>query len=63
MRRKEACPVAVKTEQRTAGGVAYTLTIKPHKVDVEGGQFDLEITVDDGVTEENITVTIPGDYI
>ena len=44
-------------------GVAYTLTIKPHKVDVEGGQFDLEITVDDGVTEEDITVTIPGDYI
>ena len=43
--------------------VAYTLTIKPHKVDVEGGQFDLEITVDDGVTEEDITVTIPGDYI
>lgn len=43
--------------------VAYTLTIKPTVVEVEGGKVGLDITVDDGVTEENVNITIPGDYL
>lgn len=42
---------------------SYTLTIKPNAIDEEGGKFGLEITVDDGVTDEDVTVDIPGDYI
>lgn len=42
---------------------SYTLTIKPDATDIEGGKLGLEITVDDGVTEEDVTVDIPGDYI
>lgn len=42
---------------------SYTLTIKPEHVDVEGGKFGLTIIVDDGVTEEDVTVNIPGEYI
>ncbi|MBM6960289.1 DUF4493 domain-containing protein [Bacteroides caecigallinarum] len=42
---------------------SYTLTIKPNATDIEGGKLGLEITVDDGVTEEDVTVDIPGDYI
>ena len=42
---------------------SYTLTIKPNKTDIAGGKLGLTITVDDGVTEEDVTVNIPGDYI
>lgn len=42
---------------------SYTLTIKPEHIDVEGGKLGLTITVDDGVTEEDVTVNIPGEYI
>lgn len=42
---------------------SYTLTIKPNATDIAGGKVGLEITVDDGVTEEDVTVDIPGDYI
>lgn len=42
---------------------SYTLTIKPDKTDIAGGKLGLTITVDDGVTEEDVTVNIPGDYI
>ena len=41
----------------------YTLTIKPKSTDVPGGKYGLTVTVDDGVTEENVTVTVPGEYI
>lgn len=44
-------------------GVAYTLTIKPNKVDIEGGKVGLDITVDDGVTEEDVNITVPGDIL
>lgn len=44
-------------------GVAYTLTIKPNQVDVDGGKLGMEITVDDGVTEEDVTITVPGDFL
>ena len=44
-------------------GVAYTLTIKPNQVDVDGGKLGMDITVDDGVTEENVTITVPGDFL
>ena len=42
---------------------SYTLTIKPNQTDIPGGKVGLTITVDDGVTEEDVTVNIPGDYI
>jgi hypothetical protein len=42
---------------------SYTLTIKPNKTDIAGGKLGLTITVDDGVTDEDVTVNIPGDYI
>ena len=42
---------------------SYTLTIKPNQTDILGGKVGLTITVDDGVTEEDVTVNIPGDYI
>lgn len=42
---------------------AYTLTIKPKGTDVLGGKFGLTVTVDDGVTEKDVTVNIPGEYI
>lgn len=42
---------------------SYTLTIKPNHTDIAGGKFGLTITVDDGVTEEDVTVEIPGEYI
>lgn len=42
---------------------AYTLTIKPKGTDVPGGKFGLTVTVDDGVTEKDVTVNIPGEYI
>lgn len=42
---------------------SYTLTIKPDKTDIAGGKLGLTITVDDGVTEEDVNVNIPGDYI
>lgn len=44
-------------------GVAYTLTIKPNQVDVDGGKLGMDITVDDGVTEEDVTITVPGDFL
>ena len=44
-------------------GVAYTLTIKPNQVDVDGGKLGMDITVDDGVTEEGVTITVPGDFL
>jgi hypothetical protein len=39
------------------------LTIKPNKAAIAGGKLGLTITVDGGVTEEDVTVNIPGDYI
>ena len=42
---------------------SYTLTIKPNKTAIAGGKLGLTITVDGGVTEEDVTVNIPGDYI
>ena len=42
---------------------SYTLTIKPNQTDIPGGKVGLTITVDDGVTDEDVTVNIPGDYI
>lgn len=42
---------------------SYTLTIKPNKTDVSGGKYGLTVIVDDGVTEEDVTVSIPGEYI
>lgn len=44
-------------------GVAYTLIIKPNQVDVDGGKLGMDITVDDGVTEEDVTITVPGDFL
>lgn len=44
-------------------GVAYTLTIKPNQVDVDGGKLGMDITVDNGVTEEDVTITVPGDFL
>ena len=44
-------------------GVAYTLTIKPNQVNVDGGKLGMDITVDDGVTEEDVTITVPGDFL
>ena len=42
---------------------SYTLTIKPNSTDIAGGKFGLTVTVDDGVTEQEVTVVIPGEYI
>lgn len=42
---------------------SYTLTIKPNETEIQGGKLGLDIIVDDGVTEEDVTVNIPGDYI
>ena len=42
---------------------SYTLTIKPNKTDIPGGKVGLDITVVDDVTNEDVTVNIPGDYI
>lgn len=42
---------------------SYTLTIKPNQAAIPGGKVGLTITVDDGVTDEDVTVNIPGDYI
>ena len=44
-------------------GVAYTLTIKPNQVNVDGGKLGMDITVDDGVTEEDVIITVPGDFL
>lgn len=44
-------------------GVAYTLTIKPNQIDVDGGKLGMDITVDDGVTEDDVTITVPGDFM
>lgn len=44
-------------------GVAYTLTIKPNKVNIDGGKVGLDITVDNGVTEEDVNITVPGDIL
>ena len=44
-------------------GVAYTLTIKPNQVDVDGGKLGMDIMVDNGVTEEDVTITVPGDFL
>lgn len=42
---------------------SYTLTIKPNKTDVPGGKYGLTVVVDDGVTEKDVTVSVPGEYI
>lgn len=42
---------------------SYTLTIQPTGTNVVGGKFGLTVTVDNGVTEEDVTVNIPGEYI
>lgn len=42
---------------------SYTLTIQPTGTNVAGGKFGLTVTVDNGVTEEDVTVNIPGEYI
>lgn len=42
---------------------SYTLTIKPNQTDIPGGKVGLDITVVDDVTNEDVTVNIPGDYI
>lgn len=42
---------------------SYTLTIKPNETDIPGGKVGLDITVVDDVTNEDVTVNIPGDYI
>lgn len=42
---------------------SYTLTIKPNKTDIPEGKVGLDITVVDDVTNEDVTVNIPGDYI
>lgn len=42
---------------------SYTLTIKPNKTDIPGGKVGLDITIVDDVTNEDVTVNIPGDYI
>ena len=44
-------------------GVAYTLTIKPNQIDVDGGKLGMDITVDDGVTEDDVTITVPGEFM
>lgn len=44
-------------------GVAYTLTIKPNQIDVDGGKLGMDITVDDSVTDEDVTITVPGDFM
>lgn len=35
------------------------LTFKPDVTEIEGGKFGLDITVDTGVTEENVDIVIP----
>ena len=44
-------------------GVAYTLTIKPNQIDVDGGKLGMDITVDDSVTDEDVTITVPGEFM
>ena len=44
-------------------GVAYTLTIKPNQIDVDGGKLGMDITVDDGVAEDDVTITVPGEFM
>lgn len=43
--------------------VAYTLTIKPSGTDIEGGLLGLDITVDNSVDDEDVDITIPGEYL
>lgn len=42
---------------------AYTVTITPAKNGVDGGLVGLNITVDDGVTDEDVNITIPAEYL
>lgn len=65
---KEGNPVTVEGFESTKEidlkpCYAYTLTIKPKGTDVPGGKFGLTVTVEDGVTVEDVTVNIPGEYI
>lgn len=42
---------------------SYTLTIKPDEAEIQGGKLGLDITINPDVTDEDVTVDIPGDYI
>ena len=42
---------------------AYTVTITPAKNGVDGGLVGLNITVDNGVTDEDVNITIPAEYL
>lgn len=41
-----------------------TLTVKPSVVEVEGGKIDgVQVTVDNGLTEEVVNVTVPDEFV
>lgn len=61
---KNGDPIAVDglTTTRTVIVTPQTLlklTFKPDVTEIEGGKFGLDITVDTGVTEENVDIVIP----
>lgn len=41
-----------------------TITVKPKLIEVEGGKIEgITVSVDDGVTEEDVNITVPDDYL
>lgn len=42
---------------------SYTVTIKPNVTEIEGGKMGISVSIDDGVTEDNININVPGDLI
>lgn len=41
-----------------------TITVKPKLVNIDGGQINgITVTIDNGVTEENVDVTLPDDFM
>lgn len=41
---------------------SYTLTVKPNVTEIQGGKLGVSVTIDNGVTEEDINVVVPGDW-
>jgi len=41
-----------------------TITVKPKLIDIEGGKISgITVTIDNGVQEENIDVTLPDEFM
>ena len=60
---KEGEVVTVEGFEANKPAYAYTVTITPAKNGVDGGLVGLNITVDNGVTDEDVNITIPAEYL